>query len=177
MNEVAHAFLARCGALQTPHSGRSLYEHLCGTEQLLLDWQCASTTAVAGLFHSIYGTNAYGFSSLSLNDRQALESVIGPEAEQLVYLFAIGNRPASLLGALTSNGITNRLNGQFLQLREAQLDALIEIECANLIEQDSASRFFVDLLDEVEAGSIDLKPRVLEAVQMRVTSRHRLEDA
>jgi hypothetical protein len=161
MSERFHSYLKQCGTLQRPHSGRSLYEHLISTEVILRRWGCAEDTAIAGLFHSIYGTSAYHRVSLDLHSRDTLAALIGAEAERLIYLFSACTRPSGLFGSIESGGFVSRLDGQFLKVDEAHLEALFEIECANLMEQGSRSVFFRMLLDAVEAGLIDIRHSVM----------------
>ena len=147
-------FLESCGARRRRHSGRSLYEHLRGTERLLRNWNCAEETCLAGLFHSIYGTNAFRHSSLDTSRRAILVELIGARAEQLVYLFHACERPRALLDALRLHGVVSRLNGRFLELTEPDLTSLVEVECANLMEQDSGWRFFSTLMYELKINPL-----------------------
>lgn len=144
------ALLQRSGAMHTPHSGRVLHDHLLGTHQQLQTWGSSSAICAAGLFHSIYGTNAFTRQSLLQTQRAELRHAIGPEAEALVWLFCRIDRPRAIL-----QGLNNCKPGGSMHLlvrRTAcnatqpestltatyeQLQALAEIECANLIEQGS----------------------------------------
>ena len=57
------AFLIeRAHADAVKHSGRSLYDHLCGTHALLEQWGNCEPVCTAGLFHSLYGTTDSGTS-------------------------------------------------------------------------------------------------------------------
>ena len=163
-NEVFRLYLKACGTTRSPHSGRSLYNHLCGTEKVLKSWGCTQKVISAGLFHSIYGTNAYRFSTLDASNRDALMKLIGEDAELLVYLFSICNRPRCFLAALDSGGIQNRFDGQFLRIEKEVLKNLIEIECANLIEQNSQSKFLSHIVDAVESGELHIEPLAYKAV-------------
>ena len=42
---------------------------------------------MGGLFHSIYGTQYYKVQSADLADRKRIAEVIGPQAEELAFLF------------------------------------------------------------------------------------------
>jgi hypothetical protein len=157
-------FLERSGTLSRFHSGRSLYDHLRGTERLLRNWNRAEAICQAGLFHSIYGTNAFRQSSLDIAKRGVLVELIGTQAEHLVYLFHLCDRPWALIGALQSHGIVSRLDGQFLALNEQELVSLIEVECANLLEQRSGKRFFSMLIDALDASPVELGVDVVNAI-------------
>ena len=84
---------------KNPHSGGALLEHLRGTHDLLHAWGNDQAVCVGGLFHSIYGTQAYHTRSASLEDRQRIRVVIGERAERLAFLFCVSNR-GEFYGAL-----------------------------------------------------------------------------
>jgi hypothetical protein len=100
----------------TRHSGREFFAHLKGVHDLLRDWGNSEHVCVAGLFHSIYGTQYFKHRCLPLNRRAELAALIGVEAECLVYEFCTCDRA---------------------RLRDPQL---LEIEAANLIEQGGMSQ-------------------------------------
>jgi len=108
------AFL-RAHTKQIRHSGRDFFEHLKGTHDLLRDWGNPEYLCLAGLFHSIYGTQFFKHKTLSLEQRDALIDLIGVKAEALAYLFCTQDR------------------------RKFTDGELLEIEAANLIEQHGLS--------------------------------------
>lgn len=124
------ALLTTSGAMQTPHSGRTLFEHLHGTYRLLHSWGNAQAVCLGGLFHSIYGTNVFSHQSLMQTQRGELRAAIGDDAEALAWLFCSIDRPRAILQNLQKNSAS-------LPATRDQMHALAEIECANLIEQSS----------------------------------------
>ena len=81
---------------ENPHTGGALLDHLRGTHDFLQTWRNDQAVCVGGLFHSIYGTQAYRTESASLDDRQRIRSVIGERAERLAFLFCVTrNAPGS----------------------------------------------------------------------------------
>lgn len=119
-------FLIGCAhADAVRHSGRSLYDHLCGTHALLEQWGNCRPVCTAGLFHSIYGTAMFRHASWPLTDRNTIRELIGPDAEELVYLFCTQERPQAF----------------FITPDTSILQALREIEAANLLEQGSKSKW------------------------------------
>ena len=76
------------GAALAPHSGRTLYAHLRGVHELLSDWGRPEHECVAGLCHSIYGTDGYQTSLASVAERDFVRTAIGAQAENLVFAFA-----------------------------------------------------------------------------------------
>lgn len=78
-----------------PHSKTSLFNHLYGTYKILKSQGADETTCLAGLYHSVYGTEFYNRLQL---DRDQVQSVIGKEAENLVFTFcSLSDRDAILL--------------------------------------------------------------------------------
>ena len=115
------------------HSGRSLYDHLCGTHDLLRGFGASPDVCTAGLFHSIYGTRHFRKAAWPLDDRAMIRFMIGDEAEFLVYLFAVTDRPKALL--TRTNSLRDHHTGDMLILWPRILRDLREIEAANLIDQ------------------------------------------
>jgi hypothetical protein len=80
--------LQSIGTSGYPHTnGRSLYDHLTGTRDILRCWSQPFWIQTAGLFHSIYSTDVHSRQVLDMGEREQLQSLIGKRAEQLVYLF------------------------------------------------------------------------------------------
>lgn len=119
--------------------------HLVGTYTLLRSWQAEERVCFGALFHSIYGTNAFGHQSLNRNDREKLRACIGNEAEQLAYMFCSVDRPKALINSLNGLPIVDRLTGETLKIDRQLLCDLLLIECANLIEQGGRSRSLADI--------------------------------
>jgi len=116
MEPYHREFLSSLDANQTPHSGRTLFEHLKGVHDLLRDWGNSEDVCLAGLYHSIYGTNT--FKHQSLKERERLVEKIGDHAEFLVFCFSTKDRP---LFESVDDPVIRR--------------QLMEIEAANLYEQ------------------------------------------
>ena len=120
-------FLIELGCDKTPHSHRTLLEHLKGVHDLLRDWDNDEDICNAGLFHSIYGTNT--FKHVSTTNRDSVRAQIGEHAERLVLYFSTGNRP-----------FFKNLDDQTMRRQ------LMEIEAANLIDQHSGHKTLRKLL-------------------------------
>jgi hypothetical protein len=79
--------LLEVGVDTLSHAGdASLYQHLCGTEDLLAKAGRPVHEQLAGLFHSIYGTRSYK-KTRGLVTREEVVEVIGVRAETLAFLF------------------------------------------------------------------------------------------
>ena len=134
------AFLIeRAHADAVKHSGRSLYDHLCGTHALLERWGNCEPVCTAGLFHSLYGTNRFRHKSWPLTDRETIRKVIGPQAEALVYTFCTADRPKAFVE--NKPLLIDRDVWNVLWVSVEILRALREIEAANLLEQGSQSKW------------------------------------
>jgi ABC-type enterobactin transport system permease subunit len=119
------------------HSRRDFYAHLKGTHDLLRAWKNSEAVCVAGLFHSIYGTWHFRHQAFPIDDRQMLRRLIGEEAEFLVYVFCVTERPRQFLAAANAAEIAlwDHHADDFIRLSRPQLNQLLEIEAANLVEQ------------------------------------------
>jgi len=131
-------FLKDCAA-GLPHSGRSLLDHLVGTHDLLQQWGNPEPVCLAGLFHSIYGTQIYKHQAVSILARNLVAHLIGDEAEKLAYIFCVQPRPKAFLDAAASDlnewGFFDSNTDTTTTFSRDELDKLLEIETANLIEQ------------------------------------------
>jgi hypothetical protein len=119
------------------HSKRNLYAHLEGTHDLLHAWDNPEPVCAAGLFHSIYGTWHFRHKAFPIEERQVIRDLIGKEAEFLAYVFCVTQRPKDFLANIFASDIVMRDHhaGHALRLTRAELNKLLEIEAANLIEQ------------------------------------------
>jgi SM-20-related protein len=135
--------LQELGLDRVPHSGRDFFTHLSGTHALLRAWDNPEAVCLAGLFHSIYGTAHFRHKAFSIEQRHVIRALIGAEAELLAYVFCVAERPKDFLALIDAAAGTG--SGQIelmdhhtnvpLRLARNQLDMLLEIEAANLIEQ------------------------------------------
>jgi hypothetical protein len=126
MHDMHREFLVGLDANKTRHSGRTLFDHLKGVHDLLRDWDNEHHVCLAGLYHSIYGTEY--FQHQSLKDRSKLVMIIGVRAELLVHYFATKDRP--LFETIPGDDVYMTPE----QAKDVRTN-LIEIEAANLIEQ------------------------------------------
>ena len=79
-------FLVALGTDKVPHSHTPFLAHLIGVYKDLKEWGCEEHLVVAGLFHSIYGTEAFQRFSLPLTERPQIREMIGDRAERLCFL-------------------------------------------------------------------------------------------
>jgi hypothetical protein len=139
--EAAHAWLVARRADRIPHSGRNLLAQLAGTRALLDAAGQPRHVCAAGLFHSVYGTNAFRTAIARGEDRAELQALIGEAAEALAWAFGHIDRPRLLVLGLHPGGRATAL----AQLRthlpgagpdlQSVLGELAVVEAANLLEQ------------------------------------------
>jgi hypothetical protein len=142
VNESAVEFLtSHLNTQGVRHSGRNLFIHLSGTYQLLKSWGNSESTCLAGLYHSIYGTWHFRRKSFPIANRGTIAALIGSHAERLVYLFCVTRRPEAFFKAYQGkhSGFA-RLEDYSIRaiipITESELISLLEIEAANLLEQE-----------------------------------------
>lgn len=162
-------YLEALQAHRVPHSARSLLEHLVGTHDILHSWNCAVPVCRAGMFHSIYGTNAFGFQRLDMQDRDLVIRMVGEEAEHLIYLFCVSDRLDAFFEAIDVRMLRHRYTGAMLPVDEATARRLVAIECANLIEQNIGERFLRRFIDRFgEASSAEFSETMLSDVDQYI---------
>jgi hypothetical protein len=129
------SFLQSLGADKIPHSGRTLLQHLEGTEAIVRRWGGNETVCRAALFHSIYGTEFFKNAPLkpSLETRRKIRKLIGPAAETLVFIFCTFQR-SSIYAAIEANE-----EGEPCRLSKAQIINLVMILWANALEQGASN--------------------------------------
>jgi hypothetical protein len=129
-------FLREANTETMPHSDRGLFNHLLGTQQLLVDWGSRPALCDAGLFHSIYSTEHYEQQALPLARRGEVRQLIGDEAESLVWLFCMMRREAFFLelGKDRSPSVQHRETGEQIPLNGTQHQDLLTLLFANSLE-------------------------------------------
>lgn len=130
----ALAFLEALGAGTVEHrAGRSLLTHLVATHDLLAAWGRPQAVALAGLFHSIYGTSHFEAACLGPGERGRVRTVIGPQAERLAYLFSAMDRDA-FLAEPAKGTIASRFGDGAPEVGASDIQALCEILLANELD-------------------------------------------
>jgi hypothetical protein len=154
------------------HSSRSdLFTHVCKTHDLLEDWGNPPSVCLAGLFHSIYGTWHVSHRALPFSERATVRALIGEEAEALAYIFCVAERPKDFLECLDRRDVVIRDHhtGTMMSLSRETLDRLLEIEAANIIEQDER---LYPVLDQCLRAR--LTPAAIRAIEAYLAEGRRL---
>ncbi|MGP4084020.1 DUF6817 domain-containing protein [Streptomyces sp. KR55] len=89
------ALLWQLGAESLPHPGGALLVHLDRVRTRLAGWGARPALQLAGLCHACYGTDGFPEPLLPLDRRTDLATVIGAEAEAIVYFYAACDRTAT----------------------------------------------------------------------------------
>jgi hypothetical protein len=137
LNPDLERLLDNYGTAAAAHTGRSLRDHLIGTLDLLQAWGDDQDICLAGLFHSIYGTQVYARASADLGERNTIRRTIGTRAEELAYLFCACDRRHMLSNVERAGAFVlhDRFTSRDVSLDRGTLAALVEIAFANELEQ------------------------------------------
>lgn len=135
----ATAFLSELGLAGIGHTGDKNYlAHLVAVYRDLQRWGCDEATCLAGLFHSLYGTERFNGFTLPLDQRERVASLIGQRAERLAHANCVMDR-ASFDALLAQNQgpfvLRNRLTVEPIELSLADYDDLCRIHLCDWLEQ------------------------------------------
>eukprot|EP01052_Picozoa_sp_SAG31_P026422 SAG31_NODE_2393_length_5793_cov_18.326484_2_plen_212_part_00 len=90
---TATDFLRALGTNSVPHGSRfldlkhgSFFDHLVGTYEVLERWGAATSVCLAGMYHSVYGTEGFQGFTLPISERSAVADVIGGRAEFAAFI-------------------------------------------------------------------------------------------
>jgi hypothetical protein len=135
-NEVLSK-LERFGISTTAHGQSSLLAHLRGTEKILKDWGCPRYVCLAGLCHSIYGTESFLEVSATLDNREYVQILIGKDAERLAYLFGARKNDLFWNNLDRQDGfvVNDRFTDQAVEISGTDFVDLITMMLANLLDQ------------------------------------------
>ena len=119
------------------HSGSSLKSHLTGTHAILEKWRQAPYICLAGLCHSVYGTESYSPQTVPLEMRSSLVDIIGEKAESLAYLFGAHEKESLWKNLKRSKNfkIKDRFAGKEVSISREDLSDLVTLTLANWLEQ------------------------------------------
>jgi hypothetical protein len=120
------------------HRGATLLDHLRGVAAILRRWGAPEALCRAGLFHSVYGTEAFGNPLFTAEERDLVRIEIGVEAERLVALFCAVRR-SSLVSAVANGEPYAAIgrDGGPVPLSIVELRSLITLAWANALEQET----------------------------------------
>src|SRR4051812_42178262 len=130
-------YLVGLGVDRVPHSKTRFLSHLIGVHQDLKEWGCPEHLRLAGLFHSIYGTEAFQGFSLPLSRRAEIRELIGDQAERIAYINCALPRE-SLDASVAAGGpprLWDRFEDRLLEVTDAEFTELITLHLCDRLEQ------------------------------------------
>jgi len=116
------------------HSNKTFFEHLLNTTFMLEKLNRRKALCMAGLYHSVYGTEFFNFDNSVYFTRDKVKSLIGEEAENIVFEFC------SIKKDRLSTILENRKN-----YNEDMHRNLLHLEYANLLGQNDNGQYNKDL--------------------------------
>ena len=138
------AFLLGQGIEEMEHTGKTYLGHLLAVHRMMEERGCSTDACRAGLFHSIYGTEAFRRFQLPLDRRAEIRDLIGERAERLAYLNCAMDR-ASFDAALRRGQppftVLDRLSGEEVLMEAGDFDDLCRVHLYDWLEQAPRSRF------------------------------------
>ncbi|GAA1720742.1 hypothetical protein GCM10009745_82260 [Kribbella yunnanensis] len=143
------------GADEIDHAGGSLYVHLHRVAKRLTTLGASETLTLAGLAHAAYGTDGFPTHLFDWQtERPVLESVIGPEAELLVYRYGACDRETSWRDLAEHRTVTDRFTGTSEELSGEQLREFVDLTIVNEL----------DVLDHAPKLADKLRPFLQEQI-------------
>lgn len=135
------AWLRERGTETIQHPGGTLFAHLCRVRDRLAAIGHDPDVQAAGLTHAAYGTDGFDLALLFWQERDTLRDLIGPNAEELVYLYAACDRDQSWPDLAVTHRITDRFTGAAVRLADWQLTPFVDLSIVNeldVLEHDPA---------------------------------------
>jgi hypothetical protein len=135
-------FLVAEGTAAIPHSGTHFLSHLVGVYRDLKEWGCPEYLCLAGLFHSIYGTQAFQGFALPLERRGEIRDLIGEQAERIAYINCALTYE-SLDSSVAAGGapqLRNRFTGEPLPVTGPEYRDLLTLHLCDRLEQAGRSQ-------------------------------------
>jgi len=136
-------YFQRVGASDIGHTDKSYLAHGISVRNDLIAWGCDEDVAVAGLFHSIYGTERFQGFVLPLEHRDEVRDLIGERAEWLAWLNCAMDRRHFDQQALQDAGpyrILNRFRDEEVDVSDDDFEALCVIHLCDWLEQVPRSK-------------------------------------
>lgn len=174
--QSAMNLLVRIDADHVAHRAeRNLMTHLQATYDLLVSWDSPEEVALAGLFHSVYGTDAFEHACLLPAERALVRAVIGEEAERLAYLFCALERD-EFLADIGSSRLVSRFEDGLIDVSAGETRAMCEILLANEIDLAIAKKGS-DRPDKIEKKVGPIYALIKDYVSPAATACYRLATA
>lgn len=136
-------FFVSVGADSVAHTEKGYVAHAVAVHNDLKAWGCDEDLCLAGMYHSIYGTELFQGFTLPLERRPEVIDLIGKRAEQLAYLNCAMDR-ASFDQAVPKGTapykFTDRLTNNEVEVSKNDFDDLCTIHLCDWLEQVPRSK-------------------------------------
>lgn len=170
--EDKFAALESLGAAGFDHKNGSLHAHLLGTRDLLERWGASTALCDAGLYHSVYGTEGFRQTMVTLDSRSDIAAIIGAQAEAMVYLYCACDREFVYPNFANPGavGYRDRFTNEEFVMSAQQSSAFCELTVANELELMSLNEAYrvkhrVTLLALFDTMKKHLSKPAIEAYQ------------
>ena len=177
----AMALLEVAGAAEAGQPSGTLMQHLRGTYDLLTAWTCPMHVRLAGLCHSVYGTEVFTKETIPLHAREHLKEAIGEQAEELAFLYCAIQRPSLYenLERTAPYAVADRWGGTITLRGLEQLSDLLTLDVANRLDQlqrtATAATFRATARDIYERAAPLLPAPAVEALRAALPRMSKLE--
>lgn len=139
---AAKTYLANKGATNIRHIRGSLLDHLTRVEETLKKWDAPEHVQLAGLFHSVFGTDHFKKELLEEADMEQVRLLIGEKAAHLVSLFSgIERFSFSSKRIPGSYSVFNKDTKTVIPLTKEETSELLHILLANAIDHLSDTMY------------------------------------
>jgi len=136
-------FLVGIGTKNIAHTEGSFLAHLIQVFRDLKRWGFDEAVCLAGLFHSIYGTDKFREFSLPLERRDEVRALIGERAERLAFLYCAMDRKSfdcSLEKGVAPYQMTDRFTGEQIEFSADDFEDICGLQLVDWLEQVPRSK-------------------------------------
>lgn len=140
-------YLVALGIEKVPHTEKTYLGHLVNVYRLMEAQHCEEDVCVAGMFHSIYGTEKFQGFKLPVDDRPKLREFIGARAERLAYFNCAMDRATFDAVLDQPEGpyrFVDRITKEPIELAKAEFDDLCRVHLYDWLEQAPRSQYGMD---------------------------------
>jgi hypothetical protein len=140
------SFLKAHSVERIAHVNGDLLSHLEGTSELLREWGNPLGLCLAGLCHTVYGTDGFRVSLLDISRRSELRQIIGSQAEEIVYFYASCDRSHVYpqIGYSSAVEFRDRFTGALFVPDSPLFKSFLELTFANELEGEKRNPRFVE---------------------------------
>jgi hypothetical protein len=128
------AMLRERGADTIEHPGGTLLAHLIRIYERLARHGASRELQYAGLAHAAYGTDGLDVVLQSHLDREPLRSLVGPEAESMIYRYGGCDRSRTWSELAGSKQVWSRFDHSAERLAPADLRAFVDLSIVNELD-------------------------------------------